>query len=102
MEYQLVLQWRTATLPDFDRLIEIEDLLIEHIADYGEVDGHDIGRNEMNIFIVTDDPKQSFERVKSILKHLDVWFTVRAAYRELLGSAYTILWPKDLTEFEMS
>lgn len=30
------------------------------------------------------------------------WVDARVAYRELLGSDYTVIWPKDLYEFKVT
>ena len=56
MKYSLVLQWAPSSTLDYDRLIEIEDDLTERLPEC-MVDGHDLGSDEMNIFIFTDDPR---------------------------------------------
>lgn len=99
MTYQMVLQWNVSSLADYDRLIRIEDLLIRSLGAGHEVDGHDEGSGQMNIFIRTDDPKQAFDQTRIILSQTEAWRTVRIAYREDSKSAYTILWPNDLAEF---
>jgi hypothetical protein len=100
MKYQLVLQWTLGSFAnDYDTLISTEDLLIEKMADCSAVDGHDLGSGEMNIFILTDDPRASFLYVRSILEGSSRWTMLRAAFREAHGSEYTILWPKYLTRF---
>jgi hypothetical protein len=99
MKYQLVLQWPGSTLADYDAMVAIEDLLIDLLADDSEVDGHDVGSGETNIFIHTDDPRKTFEKVRSALGDQDHWDDLRAAYRELSGSSYTILRPKGLDKF---
>jgi hypothetical protein len=102
MKYQLVLQWPAATIQDYDTMIGIENLLIEHLSAENDVDGHDAGTDEVNIFIHTSNPRGAFEEVRSILGTRDFWIDARVAYRELAGSEYTVLWPKDLTEFKVS
>jgi hypothetical protein len=102
MKYQLVLQWPASSTQDYDRLIEIEDLLIEKLSESNDVDGHDGGAGEMNIFIHTNDPVAAFEEVKSALVGTDVWFCIRVAYRELNNSEYTSLWPKGLGDFKVA
>src|SRR5947209_5984404 len=99
MKYQLVLQWPASSIKDYDALIEIEDALIEKLPEKNEVDGHDAGSGEMNIFIRTNDPKRTFEAAKSILGTRDFWVDARVAYRRLQGSQYTILWPPNLSRF---
>lgn len=101
MKYQLVLQWPASSINDYDAMIEVEDALIEKLSEANDVDGHDAGSSEVNIFIRTDDPKRAFNEVKAILGSRDFWVDARVAYREVVGSEYTILWPKDLTEFKV-
>lgn len=102
MKYQLVLQWPASSIKDYDTLVEIEDLLIDSLIDGSEVDGHDAGTGEMNIFIHTDDPENTFNIIKSLISVYKNWVDVRAAYRELGSSGYTVLWPKDSGEFKIS
>jgi len=102
MKYQLVLQWPARSIKDFDALVEIEDALIANLSGESEVDGHDAGSGEMNIFVMTDRPQSAFDEVKAILASRELWLSIRAAYREVTGSDYTILWPKGLTEFKIS
>jgi hypothetical protein len=102
MKYQLVLQWPASSIKDYDAMIEVEDALIEKLSESHEVDGHDAGSGEVNIFIRTEDPKRAFNEAKVILGTRDYWVGARVAYREVAGSEYTILWPKDLTEFKVT
>jgi len=102
MRYQLVLQWSPVSgLRDYDMLIEMEDLLLDKLDKQDDVDGHDFGSGDMNIFILTDDPGACFERVKAILECRDTWASVRVAYREISGDEYFILFPKHLTQFDV-
>lgn len=83
-------------------MIEIEDALIENLSVEHDLDGHDAGSGEVNIFIRTDDPKRAFSEVAAAFGTRDLWIDARVAYREVAGSDYTILWPKDLTEFRVA
>jgi hypothetical protein len=102
MKYQLVLQWPAASIKDYDTLIEIEDVLTEKLDDGSDVDGHDAGSGEMNIFIHTDDPQTTFSAVKRAIGTRDFWVDARVAYRELAGNTFTVLWPDGLTEFTVA
>ena len=102
MKYQLVLQWPASSIKDYDTLIEIEDVLTEKLNDGSDVDGHDAGSGEMNIFIHTNDPETTFKAIKATIGTRDFWVDARVAYRELVGSAYTVIWPKDLYEFKIA
>lgn len=101
MKYQLVLQWDASSLFDYDRLIEIENILIERLSSDHDVDGHDEGSGQMNIFVRTDDPKNAFEQSKTILSKNSVWKDIRVAYREVSANTYMILWPKGLKDFKV-
>lgn len=101
MKYQLVLQWPSSRLADYDEMIRIEDALIEGLGEEHEVDGHDEGTGEVNIFIRTNTPSEVFSRIKEIINK-DAFKDVRIAYREVSKSAYTILWPRNLTKFTVA
>jgi hypothetical protein len=54
---QLVLQFATTEgLDSYDKLIRFEKTLIPVLGKSAEVDGHDFGSSEINIFILTEDP----------------------------------------------
>jgi len=102
VKYQLVLQWPAHAIEDFDRLVAVEDALIERLNERHDVDGHDMGSGEMNIFIHTDDPTRTFAEVKGALRDNSMWDDVRVAYREGSGDDYAVLWPSDLGEFDVT
>jgi hypothetical protein len=102
MKYQLVLQWSGSSLKDYDEMIAMENKLIENLSEGAEVDGHDTGSGEVNLFILTDNPELTFSEVKAILGSSDRWLSVRVAYREVAKSRYTILWPEGLTAFRIA
>jgi len=102
MKYQLVLQWSVASEDEFEALLEVEEVLIEDLSALHDVDGHDIGSSEFNIFIHTNDPESAFGEVRRILGNSKSWFLIRIAYRERQKSGYVILWPAGLTKFEVS
>ena len=88
-------------MEDFDRLVALEDRLIEKLGDVVAVDGHDFGSGEFNIFILTDDPATVFGRAHGIVVNQGVSNVMRSAYREMDGENYVILWPASLTEFSV-
>lgn len=98
MQYQLVLQFPANDESDFDQLIELEDLLIEQLDEVlAEVDGHDFGRGEMNIFIHTDKPEELFMVAKEMITEFGWLPKLTAAYREITGEEYHRLWPENAT-----
>ncbi|MES2217340.1 MAG: ABC transporter [Pseudomonadota bacterium] len=100
MKYQLVVQLTEDI--GLDKLISIEDLLIQKLSFNTEVDGHDIGMGEMNIFIYTDSPEELLQEILSILKYDPyIYAVIKVAFREVDKDPYTCLWPKDLKNFSV-
>ena len=93
MRYQLALQFRGDSLDDYDAMIALEDELVEAVGDSADVDGHDCGSGETNIFIFTSDPTATFQRVRPVLERTAHLPSVTAAYREVKGERYTVIWP---------
>jgi hypothetical protein len=102
MKYQLVVQWPAHSINDYDSLIEAENLLIDHLSPIHEVDGHDAGANQVNIFIRTDDFLKAFEEVRTVLQYEDLWTGARIAYRDIKDTEYVILWPATLIDFQVA
>ena len=94
MKYQLVLQFDALNTEDFDQLIEIEDRLKSALCNLHEVDGHDFGSGEMNIFIHTNDPESAFELIKNNLDD-SVINNLKAAYRKFDREKYQVIWPEN-------
>jgi hypothetical protein len=94
MDYQLVLQFRGDSLRDLDATVALEDELIEELGDAADVDGHDVGSGETNIFIFTSDPAATFHRARPVLERRQQLQAVTAAYREVEGEQFTVLWPE--------
>ena len=101
MRYQLVLQFAADSLEDYDRLVALEDRLIEELAEAATVDGHDFGLGKFNIFILADDPAPVFDRAHGIIVEQGVPNVLQSAYREINGEDYIILWPSSLTDFNV-
>lgn len=98
MEYQLVFQFKGSMVLDFDSIIMLEENLQRIVEPVAEVDGHDIGRGEVNIFVLTSDPASTFERARKLLSALSLLNKVGIAYRELASDMYTVMWPERATE----
>ena len=98
MKYQVVLQFSTIHM-NLDKLVELETLLEEKLKS-NDVDGHDIGQEEMNIFILTNDPKKCFKTALSLIG-VDVQVNLKAAYRKLDEDDYIVLFPKGLKKFDV-
>lgn len=98
MDYQLVLQFKGNDLLDFDTLVSLEDNLLELIKPIGDVDGHDMGSGETNIFVLTADPVATFERAKPLLSLASLLDKVCVACREVHSDAFAVIWPEHSTE----
>lgn len=99
MTYQLVLQFPQTGSADFETMVGIEHVVSEALSGSSEVDGHDIGSDEFNIFIWTDDPAGAFaliERLPAIQPHLG---RLRAAHRPADGETFTPVHPPELVDF---
>jgi hypothetical protein len=94
MRYQLVFQFRGDSLEDLDATVALENELIEELGDAANVDDHDVGSGETNIFIFTSDPAATFHRAKLVLERRQQLESVTAAYRDVEGERYTVIWPE--------
>ena len=56
--------------------------MIKGLGDFGEVDGHDMGAGEMNIFVLTDQPQPAFDRIK-VLIGAEEFMRERAGHADL-------------------
>ena len=100
MRFQVVLQWPAHSLDDYAEMVGgVEELLIAKLSAQNEVDGHDFGVGETNIFVLTDDPRRAFEEIKSILSGHSLWPGALIAYRHMDGTEYHVLWPHGTTTF---
>lgn len=90
--YILVLQFPFSSMDDYHAMIQLEDDLDRSLCRLAEVDGHDAGSGEMNVFIFTDDAQQTFEEAEFVVKRSSL-FLRGAAFRLVEGEKYTRLWP---------
>jgi len=75
-------------------MLELEEALIEQLRGTAKVDGHDMGSGERNIFIFTSDPAATFHRARPVLERGHQLESVTAAYREVEGEEFTVIWPE--------
>ena len=101
MKYLLVIQFAVDKNVDLNSLTEIEETIIDSIDPKHEIDGHDFGVNEFNIFIYTNDPHDASSQVKRTIrskKHKQM----KIAYRLSNGEEYKIIYPENFTgKFEV-
>jgi hypothetical protein len=100
--FQLVLQFQASSLADFDSLTAFEEALTNSLSATDEVDGHDFGSGEFNIFIRTNNPTKAFEAAEKIRQKELPDRIPSAAYREIDGEDFVILWPPELKSFSVA
>lgn len=93
MDYQLVIKFWRKSLADEAFLSTIEAELQQAVGDGAVLDGYDVSRNEINLFMVTSDPKQAFRRARGVLEGMGIEKGVSSAYRLVGGARFTSLWP---------
>ncbi len=98
-EQELVLQFPADSLKDYDAMIELENCIIAGLGDLGEVDGHDMGAGEMNIFVRTNHPKLAFEKIIELRGMINFLPDLKAAYREVGKDIFTVVYPSGLEHF---
>lgn len=93
MDYQLVIKFWRKSLVDEAFLSTIQSELKSVLGDAAVVDGYDVSDKEINLFVVTPDPKHSFRRVKTVLENWGIVRGVSAASRLVGGAQFTSIWP---------
>lgn len=83
-------------------MVELEETIMVGLGSLGNVDGHDAGSGEMNIFILTNHPKPAFERIMELLGTRAFTLDLKVAFRVLGKEKFTILFPADLTQFAIA
>lgn len=95
MNYQLVLQVQGESLAGFDAMMNLEQDLALQLSDIAEDDGHDMGCNEVNIFILTSNPESVFSHAKPVLERHGLLAHIKSGFRLLTEDTYTSIWPQD-------
>lgn len=107
MKYQLVLKFLGDDEDTLDKVISLEDQLIETLegSSLAEVDGHEPGEGVTHLVLLTKNPAKIWERIEPLVEiaaseDLEI---MAVAYRDLDGEEYTVLWPADYEgEFEVA
>jgi hypothetical protein len=89
-------------MQDFDRLVAFETTLFRRLPPLGEVDGHDCGKEEFNIFVFTDRPVETFESAEVLRRKEVPDCNPIVAYRKVRGEVYTVLSPAGHQGFKIS
>jgi hypothetical protein len=83
-------------------MLKLELQIIQGLGDFGEVDGHDMGAGEMNIFVLTDEPRAAFDRIKVLIGTAELMRELKVAYQEIGKSQFTVVHPPGLTQFSIA
>ena len=102
MSYQLVFQLPFSSTGDYDATVRLEEQIAEALGQLGEVDGHDAGSGETNIFVLTERPELAFEWVRNALGGNAPPAGLKVAFRRLGGEAYAILPPPGESHFDIA
>lgn len=92
MDYQLVIKFWRKSLEDEAFLVSLGSELKDVLGD-AVFDGYDTKPEEINVFVNTADPRQSFRRMKRILETHTKMRGVSAAFRLIGGAQFTSIWP---------
>jgi hypothetical protein len=93
MEYQLVIKFWRKSLADETFLSTIESELKGVLGDAVQLEGYDVSDEEINLFVLTPDPRRSFRRIKTVLENRGIDRGVSAASRLVGGAQFTSIWP---------
>jgi hypothetical protein len=76
----------------FDELVGLEARL-ESVLSSDEIDGHDLGSNEANIFVLTEHPATALEVCIPVITAAGLLAKFSAGYRSLDQDEYARVWP---------
>jgi hypothetical protein len=93
MQHQLVLQFRRSSLEGLEIIAALEGALATALGATVAMDGHDVGKRFINVFVLSADPASSFRRAKPSLESLQLLEKVTAAHRVVGGSLFKVIWP---------
>lgn len=106
MKHQLVLQFQGDDEDTLEKVIELEDQLIEALegSTAAEVDGHEPGEGVINLMLLTKNAAKVWEKIEPMVEEAasnDLEINA-VAFRDLNSEEYTVLWPADHEgEFEV-
>ena len=106
MNQQLVLQFQGEDDETLDKVIALEDRLIEAFdgSTTAEVDGHEPGEGVINLVLIAKNAAKLWEKIEPIVEAASDELDINAvAFRNLDAEEFTVLWPADYEgEFELA
>ncbi len=103
-EFELVIQFPLGgdDLAGFDAIAGFEEALEDWLASDSDVDGHDVGSGEMNVFVHTDDPVTTLQLIQLLLERTGLGAAeYRAGFRRFGEDRFTPAWPAELESFRV-
>jgi hypothetical protein len=97
MRQQLIIKFWRPSLTDEAFLATLEADLKAALGDAVESEGFDVSAKEINLFLLTADPKHTFRRARDVIEKLGVERGLSAASRLVGGAKFTPLWPPRAT-----
>ncbi len=106
MKYKLVLQFQGDGEDTLDKVIALEDKLIDAFegSTIAEVDGHEEGQGMTYVVINTKNPSRVWEKIEPLVEEAasEDLEANAVAFRDTDSEEYTVLWPADFEgEFEV-
>jgi hypothetical protein len=106
MKHELVLQFQGDEEETLEKVIELEDRLIELLGNSTavEVDGHEPGDGVVHLILRAKNAAKVWERIEPLVEEAasDDLEINAVAYRDIDAEDFTVLWPADYEgEFEM-
>lgn len=93
MLYQLVLQFQGASLLKLLAPGDLEAQILQILEPGETFDGLDASIHGTNIFLYTENPAYTLQRLRGLFPHAESTIGFTAAYRIVADSAFHILWP---------
>ncbi len=99
-----MLQFPCNSIQEFDAVVALEDALMAELSGaLADVDGHDFGSGEANIFTLTSELNEAFERARAVVgKNPRLASLLRVGYRRLDAGEYVVMWPPGETRFTVA
>ena len=108
-KHVLILQFPERIM-NFQNGVKLEEWINTCLRDCkakADLDGYDWGSGEVNFFVFTDDPRESFQSIMALPEEKlskKMRKVLKVGYRENkeTANAYVLLWPKGLQEFKVA
>jgi hypothetical protein len=101
MLLQLVLQFRGESLSQYLQLDALEARIRSALLGAESFDGVDSQERSVNIFVYTENPSSTFQRLQPLFERAGQALGFTAAYRAVADNRFEILWPAGTSKFEL-